>query len=176
MRKGTGRDRRIRELTSDPDELDEMIGDLAQEKGLPYGIWPDTARKDDPVAMGWEELHRQSLEWRSKLIKELQRRPDWVAAWRAERELNQRIRELCEERGWTFKLWEVHPAEADDGPSPWPPGTGGYESWPKAQKLRRHLIAELKAQGLMVGAVKIRVEVPRPTRYRVPRTPSGACT
>ncbi len=59
-------------------------------------------------------------------------------------DLNARIRALCEERGLTFRPWEAPPWEADDGPSPWPRRTAGAESWPKAQALRRRLIAELK--------------------------------
>jgi hypothetical protein len=60
--------------------------------------------------------------------------------------LNDRIRALCEARGMTFKPWEIPPWDVPDtGPSPWPPTTGGSISWPKAQKLRRKLIAELKA-------------------------------
>ena len=60
-------------------------------------------------------------------------------------DLADRIRAWCEERGLSFKPWEVPPWDVDDGPSPWPPGTGGATSWPKAQKLRRKIIAELKA-------------------------------
>ena len=57
--------------------------------------------------------------------------------------LNRRIRQECERRGWQFRPWEVHPADVDDGPSPWPPGTAGGLSWPKAQALRRQLLAVL---------------------------------
>lgn len=62
-------------------------------------------------------------------------------------DLNGKIRAWCEARGYRFKPWEVHPADANDGPSPWPEGTGGAASWPKAQKLRRKIIAELKRGG-----------------------------
>jgi hypothetical protein len=58
--------------------------------------------------------------------------------------LNDRIRELCEKRGLRFRLWEIPPWQANFGPSPWPSQVGGGESWPKAQALRRKLIAELK--------------------------------
>jgi hypothetical protein len=40
-----------------------------------------------------------------------------------------------------FAPYECPPWEADDGPSPWPAHTAGAESWPKAQALRRKLIA-----------------------------------
>jgi hypothetical protein len=59
---------------------------------------------------------------------------------------NARIHAWCNERGLTFKPWEIHPAEANDGPSPYPAGSAGGDSWPKAQKMRRKIIAELKAR------------------------------
>jgi hypothetical protein len=58
--------------------------------------------------------------------------------------LDEQIRALCEKRGLTFKPWEVEPWDVNDGSSPWPPGTAGATTWPKAQALRRKLIAELK--------------------------------
>jgi hypothetical protein len=59
-------------------------------------------------------------------------------------DLDRRIEELCHQRGYHFKPWETPPWEADDGPSPWPPGCAGALSWPQAQQLRRRLIAELR--------------------------------
>ena len=59
--------------------------------------------------------------------------------------INDRIRAWCDERGLEFRPWEVHPAEADNGPSPWPVGAAGAVSWPKAQKMRRKIIAEIQA-------------------------------
>jgi hypothetical protein len=56
-----------------------------------------------------------------------------------------KIRAWCDEHGLTFKPWEVHPADVDTGPSPWPAGTGGAESWPKAQRLRRKILADIRA-------------------------------
>lgn len=58
-------------------------------------------------------------------------------------ELNRRIEEICTERGLTFAPWECPPWECDEGPSPWPADTAGAELWPKAQRLRRQLIAEI---------------------------------
>jgi hypothetical protein len=58
---------------------------------------------------------------------------------------NQKIRNYCDAHGLEFKPWEVHPADADTGPSPWPAGSGGAESWPKAQKLRRKILADIRA-------------------------------
>ena len=70
---------------------------------------------------------------------------------------NERIRAWCDERGLKFKPWEIHPAAVRRGPSPWPAGCGGAESWPKAQKLRRKILAEIKAAASGVeGAARIR--------------------
>jgi hypothetical protein len=60
-------------------------------------------------------------------------------------ELNAAIRDLCEQRGMQFAPHACPPWEADDGPSPWPAHTAGAESWPKAQALRRKLVAEIEA-------------------------------
>jgi hypothetical protein len=60
--------------------------------------------------------------------------------------LNERIRELCNKRGLTFKPWQCEPWAVDDGPSPWPPTTAGAVTWTKARALRKELIAELKAE------------------------------
>jgi hypothetical protein len=61
-------------------------------------------------------------------------------------ELNAKIEALCKARGWTFSPHECPPWEADEGPSPWGADTAGSESWPKAQALRRKLIAEIEEQ------------------------------
>jgi hypothetical protein len=80
--------------------------------------------------------------------------------------LNERIRDLCEKRGLTFKPWEVTPWDVDDGPSPWSSSSGGGTSWPKAQALRRKLIAELKKRRSRAWAAD---DKPPP----VPRAPFG---
>jgi hypothetical protein len=61
-------------------------------------------------------------------------------------ELDAKIEELCKAKGMTFKPHECPPWEAREGSSPWPPNTAGSESWPKAQALRRKLIAEIEGQ------------------------------
>jgi hypothetical protein len=60
--------------------------------------------------------------------------------------LDKRIRKLREARGLHFKPWEIPPWDVDDGPSPFPAGTAGAQSWSRAQKLRRRLIAEIKGK------------------------------
>ena len=61
-------------------------------------------------------------------------------------DLNDQMRSLCQEKGWRFRPREVHPADADEGPPPWPPGSAGGISWPKARSLRRKLIAEIEGR------------------------------
>lgn len=61
-------------------------------------------------------------------------------------ELNERIRELCEQRGWRFRPWEAPPWWVDDDTAP-AGGTAWEQSVPKAQKLRKRLIAEMEGCG-----------------------------
>jgi hypothetical protein len=132
-------------IAADIDELDAMIAALAREHGVPYPIFPHHAREGAPVPQGHEERHRQALEWRAKLIAEIERRPEWVAEWRAEQELDRRIEQLCEERGLAFAPYECPPWRApDELPADYDNGTGWAESLPQAVKLRRRLIAELE--------------------------------
>ena len=63
-----------------------------------------------------------------------------------EAEVNERIKVLCEAKGYVFRPWEARPWDVDIGPSPWPAGTAGAASWPNAQALRMSLIAEIKGQ------------------------------
>jgi hypothetical protein len=123
-------------------EQDAMIRDLAHERAVPYPIFPDTAREGGPIPVGHEEINRQALEWRRKLIAEIERRPDWVAEWRAEQALNARIEELCEERGLRFMPHEW--------PRPWDtlgePSPDDDEYTRKARALRKRLIAELEGR------------------------------
>ena len=66
--------------------------------------------------------------------------------------LDQRIREYCEAHNMNFMPWEAPPWEVDDGPCPPPNGTAYRASWPKAQQLRRQIIAALAAdQGAQKG-------------------------
>src|SRR5262245_56712168 len=70
-----------------------------------------------------------------------------ILGWRAMNDLNRRIKALCEAKGIEFMAWEVPPWEVrDNEPCPYPPRTGGGESWPKTLALRAKLKAELKAQ------------------------------
>src|SRR5688572_18402036 len=94
-------------------ELDAMIRDLGREKGLPPGIHPDTVGGDPDGHSYWgngqEERHRQSVEWRVKLFWELKARPEWVAAWRAAKRMDERVEELCERKGLRFAPHECPP-------------------------------------------------------------------
>jgi hypothetical protein len=144
------------ELFPDPDELNEMISDLAQEHGCPYPIFPDLVQLGPipdhvrglnvGMANGQDgvSLYKAGQRWRRKLIAELERSPEWVAQWRAAVALNERIEELCRERGYRFEPHETTPWQCDDEPCPWPGSSAGALSWPAAQKLRRQLIAELR--------------------------------
>jgi hypothetical protein len=58
-------------------------------------------------------------------------------------ELNNKIRALCEAKGMTFKPWECPPWQAREGRVK-NDGTAWAESYPKAQALRRKLIAEIE--------------------------------
>jgi len=59
------------------------------------------------------------------------------------KDIDANIRALCDVKGWTFRPWELHPAEVDEGPNPYPRQSAGATSWRKAQALRRELIKEL---------------------------------
>jgi hypothetical protein len=65
-------------------------------------------------------------------------------------ELDEHIKQLCEERGYMFKPWETPPWEVrDTGPCPWSPGTMAAETWPQAQRLRRVLL------GMLEGGIEL---------------------
>jgi hypothetical protein len=142
----------------DPDELNAMIAALAVEMGCPHWAYsPDLVELGEipPHIHGFNrgctpdglESYREGQKWRRKLIAELKRRPEWIAGWRAARDLDQRIRELCERKGYEFKPWEIRPWRApDELPQGHPEWTNMYlESLPHAVKLRRQLIAEIEA-------------------------------
>ena len=63
-----------------------------------------------------------------------------------EDEVDERIRQLCEAKGWKFKPWECPPWLAGEYPKPYRPGTAGYASWPKAQRLRQRLLEEIEQE------------------------------
>ena len=66
-----------------------------------------------------------------------------------DRELNRRIRELCDARGWHFKPWLPAPYLVTCNPEPPKWATGPWRArWPAAARLRRELLAELKAEGV----------------------------
>jgi hypothetical protein len=147
----------------DPDELNAMVRDLAREKGLSVGMHPDLIGPDednhDYWGMGQEERHRQSVEWRRKLIRELTRRSEWIVAWRAAEELDRRVRALCEAKGLRFRPWEMPPWQVrlnDPPPDPTNPWEEGYlATAPMARRLRRELEAEIAAEDALKPAGKL---------------------
>jgi hypothetical protein len=59
--------------------------------------------------------------------------------------LNEKIKRLSDQKGLTYKPWETPPWDMEtDEPCPYRDKTTmGAESWPKMQKLRAALIADL---------------------------------
>jgi len=62
-------------------------------------------------------------------------------------ELDAKIRELCEAREMRFAPWECHPADADEGASPWPPNTRWCGVLAKGACVTARLIAEIEGAG-----------------------------
>jgi hypothetical protein len=51
------------------------------------------------------------------------------------------IRKFCERNNLKFLPGDTAPWQADDeGPSPWPDGCVGSNTWPRAQRLRRLIL------------------------------------
>jgi hypothetical protein len=46
-----------------------------------------------------------------------------------------------ERREMALKPWQLAPSEVDDGPSPWPSGTAGFDAWQEAQRQRAEILA-----------------------------------
>jgi hypothetical protein len=61
---------------------------------------------------------------------------------RAKADPDNRDLSLALRRKLSLKLWEIGPVHAV-GECPYPPGTGGHNSWPRAVELRNALEAEL---------------------------------
>jgi hypothetical protein len=140
---------------NDSDEL--MIAHMAREVGCPPHLIPDYIRPGEvpPEYRGLitdkgdgPTLYREEQKWRERTLAELERRPDWVAQWRAARDLERRIEALCEAKGLKFLPHETPPWWApDELPEGWRGnGTAGDASLPQAVKLRRRLIAEIEGR------------------------------
>ena len=145
---------------ADPDELNDMIGDMARELGRPHWAYsPDLVELGEvPIGIyGFNsgftpsgvEQYREGQKWRRKALDELKRRPEWIAEWRAERDLNLRIKALCKSKGLNVYPWEIPPWKApDELPADYVQGnefiSSALTSLPSAVKLRRQLIAELE--------------------------------
>ena len=117
-------------------ELDAQIRDMRISCGLgPCGTGmhvPENVTDDGPsYAERDPEGYAAAQRLRHELIDKIARSPRWVQKWRAGRDLNTRIEQLCERKGLRFKPWE---------PLPWWLSAEG-----PALKLRRRLIAELEA-------------------------------
>lgn len=57
--------------------------------------------------------------------------------------IDDQIRDWCEARGLRFRPWEIAPWDVDAGPAPYTGEAAGAISWPKAQRLRARIIADL---------------------------------
>jgi hypothetical protein len=144
----------------DPGELDAMVRDLGHEhEEMPDWVYPPDLVESDHVPQhifGFNrgctpdglETYKEGQKWRRRLIAELAQSPEWIAEWRAARDLNRRIEALCERRNLTFRPWEIRPWRApDELPQGHPEWSNMHlESLPQAVKLRRQLIAELEAE------------------------------
>jgi hypothetical protein len=134
-------------------ELNGMLRALAREMDLPFGIHPDLVGPDLDYHGYWgpseEERHRQSVAARHRLIAWLQQHPEWIEEYRAEQRLDERIKALCEAKGFRFWPWEMAPWRApNEVPEPESDLTYSYaQSIPAAVRLRKRLIAELEAKG-----------------------------
>jgi hypothetical protein len=93
-------------------------------------------------------MYREGQKWRRKLIGELKQRPAWIEEWRAEREMDRKVREFCEAKGLVFAPWECPPWQVGaDEELPRVRGTDSIwaESAVLAHRLRRRLEAEIRA-------------------------------
>src|SRR5918995_3773142 len=118
---------RTSELPADIDaeELNELIAALAREHDIPNWVYgPDLVELDHipQYIFGYNrggvhdglEMYKAGQKWRRRLIKELSQRPEFIEEFRADKRLDECIRELCEAKGLTFYPWEVPPWQAPD--------------------------------------------------------------
>ena len=132
-----------------------MIDDIAGELGCPDDVDPEfvdlDADPDDaavviyPHGKDGPALYREGQKWRRKALAELKRRPEWVAEWLADAEMDRRVQELCAAKQLRFAPhecppWWVRCDEAIGHADVW----GGSKRL--AQRLRRQLEAELAAE------------------------------
>jgi hypothetical protein len=142
------------------EELNELICALAEEKDIPQDVYSPNLVELDTIpghiyGLTTEQgrgidMYRRGQEWRRRLLAELRRRPAFVAEWRTAQDLNARIKALCAAKRYQFMPWEMTPWQVHEDT---PPPDGGWagpawqESYPKAQRLRRQLLAELEGEG-----------------------------
>ena len=147
---------------TDPEELNDMISDAAEELGWSsYNVKPGLVGgdKDHGGSMPKDvENYHKALKVRQRTSAWLRKHPEWIAEWRAERELDRRIELLCEVKGLTFAPWECPPwqVRVDDQ---LPGATEWTSIWDEsayfAQRLRRELQAELAAEDARKSAEKL---------------------
>jgi hypothetical protein len=143
------------ELPSDlePAELDRIIRVLADQQGLTEpGVHADLVAVDEIPGHVYGlnygtglECYCKAQRLRRQLIEMIT--PDLVAEFRAHWRLNERIEALCKRKGLRFAPWELTPwSVSDEGPphSTYPAGHPIHAQWPKAQRLRRQLIADIE--------------------------------
>ena len=137
-----------------------MIGDVARELGCPYDVFPDhvdLTADPDVVAGGFNRgcfrdgklwdgptIYREGQKWRRKALAELKRRPEWVAQWLADAEVDWRVEELCAAKGLRFAPHECPPWWVRCDEVIGHDGMRG-EGARLAQRLRRQLEAEIRA-------------------------------
>jgi hypothetical protein len=154
----------------DPETLGEMIRDMAREIGCPHWAYgPDLVKLGEiPIGIyGFNagctpsgvEMYREGQRWRRKAMAELNQRPEWVAEWLADAEMDRRVEELCERKGLRFAPHECPPWMIRCDEELPPPvnefATGWDASMPLAQRLRRQLEAEIRAEGAWRSSGKL---------------------
>jgi hypothetical protein len=135
--------------------------------GCPYDVFPDHVELGEDIpahvrgfnrgclrdGKPWDgvTIYREGQRWRRLIIEEVRQRPEWIRAWRAARELDRRIEELCQRKGLRFAPHETPPWWAPDEMPERAPGESPRTSaWdttlPQAVKLRQQLKAEIEAE------------------------------
>jgi hypothetical protein len=163
----------------DVETLNAMIADIAHEMGRPHWAYgPDLVELGEiPIGIyGYNtgctrsgvEMYREGQRWRRKALAQLQRRPEWVAKWLADREMDRRVEARCEAKGLSFAPFECPPWQVRvDQELPDPQDSVWYQRARLAQRLRRQLEAEIRAEDARM------ITEMRGNPRRPPRPPSS---